>query len=103
MAEMDTAAPLDPSVKQMTGLGTVADLLSHLGADLALKCLRCEPRLHTKEHANRELISPILYAASVMAGNLLNSVFCATWTAEDQVLATSKWVCTTAEACNAAL
>ena len=48
----------------------VKDLLSHLGVDLALTCLHSEPRLQSKDYAKRELISPLLYVASVLAGKL---------------------------------
>lgn len=71
MAKLDTAATLDPGVTQVTGFETVGDLLSHLGADLALRCLRREPHLLAKEKNNREIISPVLHAAFILAGKLL--------------------------------
>ncbi len=55
----------------VTNLVTVKDLLSHLGVDLALRCLRSEPHLHLKEYAKRELISPLLHVAAVLAGKHL--------------------------------
>ena len=71
LADFMTSASLDDAVIKVTGLVLVKDLLSHLGVDLALRCLRSEPRLHRKEHAKRELISPLLYVASVLAGKHL--------------------------------
>ncbi|KAA6426042.1 MAG: hypothetical protein FRX49_03894 [Trebouxia sp. A1-2] len=70
LADLKTSARLDDAVIQLTSLGFVKDLLIHLGVDLALRCLRSEPRLHSKEYAKRELISPLLYIASVLAGEL---------------------------------
>ena len=71
-AELDAAALLDVGVTQVTGFRTVEDLLSHLGADLAFKCMHSGPSPYTKQYANREIISPILHAASLLAGNPLN-------------------------------
>ncbi|KAL3137959.1 hypothetical protein ABBQ38_005206 [Trebouxia sp. C0009 RCD-2024] len=51
-------------------LESVDDLLNHLEVDLALRCLRSEPQLHSKGYAKRELISPVLYTASILAGEL---------------------------------
>lgn len=70
LADLKTSARLDDAVMQVTNLVFVKDLLIHLGVDLALRCLRSEPRLHLKEYAERELISPLLYVASVLAGEL---------------------------------
>ncbi|KAL3163153.1 hypothetical protein ABBQ32_009563 [Trebouxia sp. C0010 RCD-2024] len=70
LADLKTSARLDDAVMQVTNLVFVKDLLIHLGVDLALRCLRSEPRLHLKEYAKRELISPLLYVASVLAGEL---------------------------------
>ncbi|KAL0040302.1 hypothetical protein WJX77_002769 [Trebouxia sp. C0004] len=70
LADLTTSARLDDAVIHVTHLVTVKDSLSHLGVDLALRCLRSEPQLHLKEYANRELISPLLYVASVLAGEL---------------------------------
>ena len=72
MADLDKLAPPESDVQQATGLKTFEDLLAHLGADLALRCLRSEPREASKEYAKREYISPILYIATVLAGELLN-------------------------------
>ena len=74
LADLKTSARLDDAVIQLTSLGFVKDLLIHLGVDLALRCLRSEPRLHSKEYAKRELISPLLYIASVLAGKHLTYV-----------------------------
>ncbi len=71
LADLTTSARLDDAVIHVTNLVFVKDLLSHLGVDLALRCLRSEPRLHLKEYAERELISPLLYVASVLAGKHL--------------------------------
>ena len=71
VADLKTSARLDDAVMQVTSLVSVKDLLIHLGVDLALRCLRSEPRLHLKEYAERELISPLLYVASVRAGKHL--------------------------------
>ena len=49
----------------------VNNLMSHLEVDLSLRCLQSEPRLHLKEYAKQELISPLLYVASVLAGKHL--------------------------------
>ena len=67
LADLKTSARLDDAVMQVTNLVFVKDLLIHLGVDLALRCLR----LHLKEYAERELISPLLYVASVLAGKHL--------------------------------
>ena len=74
LADLKTSAKLDDAVIQATNLVLVKDLLVHLGVDLALRCLRSEPRLHLKEYAKRELISPLLYVASVLAGKHLTFV-----------------------------
>ena len=71
LADLTTSASLDDAVIHVTNLVTVKDLLSHLGVDLALRCLRSEPQLHSKEYAKRELISPLLHVASVLAGKHL--------------------------------
>ncbi len=71
LADLMTSARLDAAVIHTTNLVTVKDLLSHLGVDLALRCLRSEPKLHSKEYAKRELISPLLYVAFVLAGKQL--------------------------------
>ncbi len=71
LADLMTSARLDAAVIHTTNLVTVKDLLSHLGVDLALRCLRSEPQLHSKEYAKRELISPLLYVAFVLAGKQL--------------------------------
>ena len=68
LADGEKSARLDDAVIQVTNLLCVKDLLVHLGVDLALRCLHGEPRLHLKEYAKRELISPLLYVASVLAG-----------------------------------
>ena len=68
------SARLDDAVTQVTNLMFVKDLLLHLGVDLALRCLRSEPHLHAKEYAKRELVSPLLYVASVLAGKHLTFV-----------------------------
>ena len=70
LADLNTSARLDDAVIQATNLESVQDLLNHLGVDLALRCLHCEPRLHSKDYAKRELISPLLYVASILAGKL---------------------------------
>ncbi|KAL3140352.1 hypothetical protein ABBQ38_004616 [Trebouxia sp. C0009 RCD-2024] len=70
LADLKTSARLDDAVMQVTSLVCVKDLLIHLGVDLALRCLRSEPRLHSTEYAKRELISPLLFVASVLAGEL---------------------------------
>lgn len=74
LADLKTSAQLDDAVMQVTSLVFVKDLLIHLGVDLAMRCLRREPRLHLKEYAKRELISPLLYVASVLAGKHLTFV-----------------------------
>ena len=74
LADLKTLATLDDAVIQVTNLMFVKDLLVHLGVDLALRCLRSEPRLHLKECAKRELISPLLSVASVLAGKHLTFV-----------------------------
>ena len=74
LADLKTSARLDDAVMQVTNLMFVKDILIHLGVDLALRCLRSEPRLHLKEYAKRELISPLLYVASVLAGKHLTFV-----------------------------
>ena len=83
LADLTTSARLDDAVIQATSLLFVKDLLIHLGVDLALRCLRSEPRLHPKECAKRELISPLLYVASVLAGKHLP--LCTTTCAADEV------------------
>lgn len=70
MADVDTLAKLENNLGQVTNLEYVEDLLSHLGVDLALRCFQSEPRLQSKEYAKRELISPLLYVAAVLAGKL---------------------------------
>ena len=67
LADLKTSARLDDAVIQVTNLVFVKDLLIHLGVDLALRCLRSEPRLRLMDYAKRELISPLLYVASVLA------------------------------------
>ena len=67
MADLDKLAPPESGVQHATGLKTVEDLLAQLGADLALRCLRSEPRQGLKENAKREYISPVLYIATVLA------------------------------------
>lgn len=71
LADLKTSARLDDAVIKLTNLVLVKDLLSHLGVDLALRCLRSEPRLRRKEYAKRDLVSPLLYVASVLAGKHL--------------------------------
>ena len=68
LASVDPSARLENNLRQVANLESVEDLLSHLGVDLALRCFQSEPRLQSKEHAKRELISPLLYVASVLAG-----------------------------------
>ena len=46
LADLETSARLDNVVSQVTNLLSVKDLMVHLGIDLALRCLRSEPRLH---------------------------------------------------------
>ena len=70
MADVDTSARLENNLRQLTNMQYVVDLLGHLGVDLALRCFHSEPRLQSKEYAKRELISPLLYVASVLAGKL---------------------------------
>lgn len=67
MAIVHPSARLETNLRQVTNLEYVEDLLSHLGVDLALRCFQSEPRLQSKEYAKRELISPLLYVASVLA------------------------------------
>ena len=74
LADLETSARLDDVVFQVTNLLSVKDLMVHLGIDLALRCLRSEPRLRLKEYAKRALISPLLYVASVLAGKHLTFV-----------------------------
>ncbi len=78
LADLTTSARLDDAVirvtrfvMRITNIVTVKNLLSHLGVDLALRCLRSEPHLHQKEYAKHELISPLLYVASILAGKHL--------------------------------
>ena len=71
LADLTPSARLNDAVMHVTNLVFIKDLLTHLGVDLALRCLHSEPRLHTKEYANRELISPLLYVASILAGKHL--------------------------------
>ena len=71
LADLATSARLDDAVIQATSLVYVKDLLIHLGVDLALSCLRSEPRLFSQEYAKQEVISPLLYVASVLAGKHL--------------------------------
>lgn len=68
LADLKTAARLADDVIQVTNIEFVKDLLNHLGVDLALRCLRSDRCLHSKEYAKRELISPLLYVACVLAG-----------------------------------
>ncbi len=67
---IDGDAKLDAEVASVLRVGTVQPLLDHLAFDLSLRCLRTQPRLLTKEYAKRELISPLLYIAAVVAGEL---------------------------------
>ena len=71
LADLTASARLDDAVIHMTHLVTVKDLLSHLGVDLAQRCLRNEPQLHSKEYAKHDVISPLLYVASLLAGKHL--------------------------------
>ena len=74
LADLDRSARLADAVIQATNLEFVQDLLKHLGVDLAVRCLHSEPRLHSREYAKRELISPLLYVASILAGKHLTLV-----------------------------
>lgn len=67
-ADINTEDKLSEVVSQAMDLATVGDVLCHLGADLAMRCLHGEPHSYTKEYARREVISPLLYAASVLSG-----------------------------------
>ena len=71
LADLDESAKLADAVTQVTNLEFVKDLLDHLGVDLAVRCLRSEPRLHSKEYAKCELIRPLLYVASILVGKHL--------------------------------
>ena len=73
-ADFKTSARLDDAVTQVTNLVCVKYLSVHLGVDLALRCLRSVPRLHSREYAKRELISLLLYVASILVGKHITSV-----------------------------
>lgn len=68
MADLHTEDKVNEIVRHAMDLATVGDVLRHLGADLAMRCLHGEPRSYTKEYAGREVISPLLYAASILSG-----------------------------------
>ena len=72
---MNEAEQLKADVQALTGLQTVGHLLQHLGTELALRCIRIDPRLQTKEYAKRELISPLLYIAAILAGTACHIAF----------------------------
>ena len=67
---IDGDAKLDAEVASVLRVGTVQPLLDHLAFDLSLRCLRTQPRLQTEESTKRELISPLLYIAAMLAGEL---------------------------------
>ena len=53
-----------------TGLSRFEDVLKHLGADLAMRCWKTHPSDAAKNASRRELISPVIFAAAVLAGKV---------------------------------
>ena len=89
LADLNTSGPLDGAVTEVTNLEFVKALLNHLGVDFAVRCLRSEPRLHSRDYAKREFISPLLYVASILAGKLMIvSLLCTTALGDAECLLT---------------
>jgi hypothetical protein len=59
---------LSQDLLSATGLPKTGDILKHVGADLSIRCWQSYPSNAGKEGSKRELISPIIFAAAVLAG-----------------------------------
>mmetsp|Transcript_21054 Transcript_21054/g.53527 ORF Transcript_21054/g.53527 Transcript_21054/m.53527 type:complete len:250 (-) Transcript_21054:290-1039(-) len=66
--ELHLDAVLPEQVARITGWGTIQDVMGHVGRDLAARALVSNPLDCAKEARCRELISPVLMAAVLIAG-----------------------------------
>uniref|UniRef100_A0A6T5TRE9 Uncharacterized protein n=1 Tax=Chlamydomonas chlamydogama TaxID=225041 RepID=A0A6T5TRE9_9CHLO len=69
-------APYNPSaeakkvLQESLNLHTHADIVAHAGKEVALRCCMTNPEKYTKEASKREVISPVIFAAAAMAGDV---------------------------------
>lgn len=74
LAVYDNSTPLPPELDECVGMKTYGDVMSFVGKELALRCLRSRhPADHVKEASRRELISPILFGAATLSGWCINT------------------------------
>ena len=60
---------LSQDLQTATGFSKIGDILQHMGFDLAIQSWQTHPSNDGKEASRRELISPVIFAAAVIAGN----------------------------------
>lgn len=67
MVEYDVDAALDAQLKACLA-EKHGDIITLAGQELALRCSKTDPKKHSKEASKREFISPVIYAATALAG-----------------------------------
>ena len=74
LAVYDSSKLLPQELDECVGMKTYGDVMSFVGKELALRCLRSrDPADHVKEASRRELISPILFGAATLSGWCINT------------------------------
>jgi hypothetical protein len=68
--DFEDGAHLPAAVQQCTGFNVAGDIVRHVGKELAVRCFVGHPRENPKEAGCRELISPVLAAAALLAGEV---------------------------------
>jgi hypothetical protein len=67
-------APLQPSLSAALNISKHSELLDLVGKELALRVYTGDAQRYPKEASRRELISPLLFAAALLAGGWLLSL-----------------------------
>ncbi|GFH24832.1 uncharacterized protein HaLaN_22695 [Haematococcus lacustris] len=70
LAEYNPTSPTDPVLQTSVNLQTHGDIVAHVGKELALRCCKTDPDRYNKEASKKEIISPVIFAAAALAGDV---------------------------------
>ncbi|GFH17124.1 uncharacterized protein HaLaN_13685 [Haematococcus lacustris] len=70
LAEYNPTSPADPVLQTSVNLQTHGVIVAHAGKELALRCCKTNPDRYNKEASKKEIISPVIFAAAALAGDV---------------------------------
>ncbi|KAL6751198.1 hypothetical protein V8C86DRAFT_2783257 [Haematococcus lacustris] len=70
LAEYNPTSPADSVLQTSVNLQTHGDIVAHVGKELALRCCKTDPDRYNKEASKKEIISPVIFAAAALAGDV---------------------------------